>query len=58
MKVMYQGKEIELEEPDLDEKTLDYNTPVSEEEINLDDTLEITEDTINEINSKLGEENE
>jgi len=60
MKVMYHGKEIELEEPEKDEKSLDYFKPIKpgSEEPDLRDTMEITEDMIEEINEKSGEEHE
>lgn len=61
MKVMYHGKEMELEEPEKDEKSLDYfQTPEmdAEDSVDLVDTMEITEDMIEEINEKNGESHE
>ncbi|MBQ4031339.1 MAG: hypothetical protein II625_06260 [Bacilli bacterium] len=59
MKVMFQGKEIELEEATDEQMSLDYATPVEPYEVpeeNLEDTLEFTENDIDEINN--GDQNE
>lgn len=59
MKVMFQGKEIELESATDDQMSLDYITkadPIIDENANLGDTIEITDDMLNQINA--GEENE
>ena len=44
MKVLYQGKEIELEDPEPEEETLDQLTPIDnpKDPINKDNTQEIT----------------
>ncbi len=57
MKVMYQGKEIELEEPEQGEKELQ---PISmyDDELDLRDTIEFTEDMLEEIKEKNGEDHE
>lgn len=52
---------MELEEPEKDEKSLDYfQTPEmdAEDSVDLVDTMEITEDMIEEINEKNGESHE
>ena len=58
MKVLFQGKEIELECSTEEEMSLDYLTPqeqIENNNINLDDTIEITEDMQEAIN---GDQNE
>lgn len=57
MKVMYQGKKIELEEPEQGEKELQ---PISmyDDELDLRDTIEFTEDMLEEIKEKNGEDHD
>ena len=58
MKVMFQGKEIELEEATNEEMSLDYMTtiePYDDKRINLEDTIEITPEMQEEI---IGDQNE
>ena len=50
MKVLYNGKTIELEEPEIGEETLDILT---KEE--LEDTKELTDEEIEKISSALGD---
>jgi hypothetical protein len=53
MKVMFQGKEIELEEATDEEMSLDYMTPTEpymDENMNLEDTIEITPEMQDQIN--------
>ncbi len=53
MKVMFQGKEIELEEATDEEMSLDYMTPTEpymDESMNLEDTIEITPEMQDQIN--------
>jgi len=53
MKVMFQGQEIELEEATDEEMSLDYMTPtepLKNEEINLEDTIEVTDEMLEQIN--------
>ena len=57
MKVTVQGKEIEIKNATEEQMSLDYLTPVDlieDENLNLENTIEITEDMQKEIN---GEQN-
>lgn len=61
MKVMYQGKEIEIEEATDEEMSLDYHNPVdptNEDIVNLEDTMEFTEEDLQKINDNIGDQNE
>lgn len=60
MKVMYQGQEIELEGPEEGEKELDLFKPIDEDEdkVNLEDTMELTEEQIGMINDVVEEKTE
>ena len=60
MKVMFQGKEIELEEATDEEKSLDYHLPTdstNDDLINLQDTIELTDEDLKAINDNVGEQN-
>ena len=57
MKVTVQGKEIEIKNATEEQMSLDYLTPIDlieDENLNLENTIEITEDMQKEIN---GEQN-
>ena len=59
MKVMYHGKEIELEDPTPKEQTMDELTPPEKEQIISDnDTLQLYNSLILEIQEELGEQHE
>lgn len=56
MKVVVDGKEIDLGEPEEGEKTLDYLTlPEEKNEISLEDTIEISSEELDEIIKKESE---
>ena len=57
MKVMYHGKEIELEDPTPNEKTMDELTPPEQEQISDNDTLQLYNSLIFEIQEELGDQN-
>ncbi len=56
MQVLYNGTLIELETPEEDEQTLDILT--RDYENNIEDTIELTEEELEKINSSIGESNE
>ena len=60
MKIMYQGKEIEVEDIDPQAESLDILTPVNipEEQEELNDTMELTEEDLKKIRESIGEEHE
>ncbi len=58
MKVMYHGKEIELEDPTPKEQTMDELTPPEKEQISDSDTLQLYNSLIFEIQEELGEHHE